>query len=231
LSTGLLTGVYQGYNPPAAGGGGGIAFRANSATSTDFTSTTGPIINAPAGLQDGDFILIGVAIAANAAFQTPGNGFATIHELTDGAGDGRYLAMYKIASGEGATWTFSSLLLSASAGIAASVAYTGVDQISPLSGTATEVAPAATTTPACSTMTPGHDNAMVIGVFGCDPATGVKTGTQGSGWTERADFGRSGDGHIFIEEMLQTSASSVAASFTADTSDSYGCIQFALKPA
>lgn len=219
-----------GYRFGKVSAAGGIAFRASSAVETNFTATVSPVINAPAGLADGDLIIIGIACGAAVAATNVSNGFTLIHEIQDSAGDGVITSMYKIASGEGATWTFTNLFGGSTAGIAGAVAYTGVDQTTPLSGTATEVAPAAGTSHTCTAMTPGHDNTMVIGIFGCDPAAG-QTGTAGGSFTERADFVRSGDGHIFIEEFLQGTAASIAASFTSLNSDTYGCIQLALKPA
>jgi len=213
----------------AAAGGGGIAFRAGSAVETSFTATTNPVINGPAGLADGDLIVIGVAVGVLISTPFMTNGFTLIHDLNDSGADGGILAMYKIAAGETPPWTFTGLLSAPGAGIAGAEAYTGVHQTVPLSGTATEVAPAAGTSHTCTAMTPGESRCMVIGIFGCDPAAG-QTGTAGSGWTERADFVRSGDGHIFIEELLQTTAASVAADFTSLNSDTYGCIQFALAP-
>ena len=213
----------------AAGGGGGIAFRASSAVETTF-STASPVITAPAGLADGDLIVIGISTGAAVTASNVSNGFTLIHELGDAGGDGRIQAMYKIASGEGANWTFTNLFSGSTAGIAAAVAYTGVDQTTPLSGTATEAAPASSATPSCTAMTPADDNCMVISVFGSDPV-GSPTGTAGTGWTERADFVLDSDGHIFIQELLQTTAASVAGTFTASAADTFGCIQFALKPA
>jgi len=211
------------------GGGGGIAFRAGSAVETSFADSTNVVITAPAGLQDGDLIIIGVALDQGTTLTTS-NGFTLVHDLAFSA-TGTAGVLIKIAAGEGASWTFTGFTSSAIAGVAAAVAYTGVDQATPESGTATEVdISSPTTTPAATAMTPAHDNAMVIGVFCADPG-GSPTGTQGSGWTERADFVRAANGHVFLEELLQTTAASVAANMTGTESTFWGVIQLALKPA
>jgi hypothetical protein len=114
--------------------------------------------------------------------------------------------------------------------MAGAVAYTGVDQTTPLSGTPTSVAPAAGTTHTCTAMTPADDGTMVVAVFGADPG-GANTGTAGGSFTERVDDIRSGDGHVFLEDVLQSTAASIAASFDSSVSDNYVCIQLALKPA
>ena len=209
-----------------------VAFRASSFVSSNIVATADPIVVAPVGLADGDLILVQIAIGANTTMvDPPGNGFTLIHELGDSGGDGRIGAMYKLASGEGASWTFTGLFGGgAVTGIAGALCYTGVHQTTPTSGTATEAAPATSTTPACTAFLPGVDNCMLVSMFGCDPSAGM-TGTEGTGWTERGDAALSGEGFVYFQEKLQTTATSEGGSFTASTTDTFGCIQVALQPA
>jgi hypothetical protein len=207
-----------------------VAFRAGSAVATNIPSTVSPTITAPVGLADGDLIVIGFGFNEADAIGAMSNGFTLVHHIPTDGNAGSAAALIKIASGEGASWTFTDLMPVDAIGTAVALAYTGVDTTTPLSGTATEVAPAATTTPACTAMTPADDNCMLISVFGAD-AGGTPTGTEGTGWTERGDAAQNNLGHIYIQELLQTTAASEAGTFTASGSSAYGCIQFALKPA
>jgi hypothetical protein len=218
----------------AAGGGGPVAYRAASKVASDpGADTVSPTVNAPAGVQNGDLIFIAFGGSGNGSTSMAvSNGFTEIHFGQTNGSDGIAGVMYKIASGGETSWTFTDLFGTAEWCIFVALAYTGVDQGSPISGTATEVYPAATTTPVCTAMTPAHNNCMVISCFGCDANSNLYAGTAGSGWTERADNidAVGTNGHIFVQELLQTTAVSVAGDFIADVSDAYGCIQFALKP-
>lgn len=210
-----------------------VAYRAASAVSTSFSSVS-PVITAPAGLADGDLIIIAIGSSGNLVTAvTMSNGFTLVHNGDTAGGDGHAIAMYKVASGEGASWTFTNLYtvdFPPEEGIAAALAYTGVDGAAPLSGTATENYPASTTTPSCTAMTPAHDNCMLISCFLGDTG-GSQSGTQGTGWTERADYIRASQGYSFVQEKLQTTATSEAGAFTAASAGNFGCIQLALKPA
>lgn len=212
-----------------------IAFRSGSLASSDVASTNSPVVNAPVGLQDGDLIVLAFGGSGNGTTSLSlSNGFSEIHFGVTDASDGLAGVLYKIASGEGSSWTFTNLFSAAEATMWAALAYTGVNQSDPLSGTPTEVYPAGTTaTPACTAMTPAVDGSMVISCFGCDPNGAAQSGTPGSGWTERADLTNSTNdqGRIFVQDLLQSVAASIAGDFTNDTADAWGCIQFALRPA
>lgn len=211
-----------------------IDFRAGSAVSTETVSTGSPVVNAPSGLQDGDLIVLAFGGSGNGTTSLNlSNGFSEIHFGETLGSDGLTGVIYKVASGEGSSWTFTNLFSAAESCIWAALAYTGVHQSDPLSGTPTENYPADTANPACTAMTPAVDDSMVISSFGADPDNAARTGTAGSGWTERADFidSTNAQGYIFVQDLLQGAAASISGDFTASDSDVFGCIQFALRPA
>lgn len=214
---------------PAAGGG--VAYRAGSAVQTNIPNTASPVITAPSGLQDGDLVIIAIALNASPGDPvTMSNGFSEVSHIATAAVDSMVTVIYKIASGEPATWTFTNLFAAANTGVAAALAYTGA-HAAPLSGTPTATAPASTADLSCTAMTPGDANCMIFGVFGCDPSNASQTCTSGWG-TERADFQNGLLGQIYVVEKLQSGGPSAETpTATASNADNYGNIAFAMKPA
>jgi hypothetical protein len=172
----------------AAPGGGAAAYRAVSFTS--YASRTNTTINAPAGVTNGD-VLILAFIAGGATPPTPTlpAGFTTIQgptTETDGSfGVSRTLA-WKVASGEGASYTITHATASSAAVM---VAISGASSSTPVSSSAGGTG---FTTTAPSITTPA-DNSVVLFIthawtfYGAADPPGGTTPT----FTERLDDGTS----------------------------------------
>ena len=208
----------------------GVVFR--SATSGTFASTVSPVVTAPTGLADGDVILIMFGVNDN-DIGTGGspnlNGFTDLGIVQNGT-QGAGHALRKIASGEGASWTFTDLWALGSAGAYGCVVYhddaagdASVDQVA-------SNAPASSTTPVSASITPSVDNCMIVGMFGGDHPTGVTATTLG-GATERVDTSpNNGEGHVYIEELLQTTAAAVTMSATFSSAVLTSIFNISVKP-
>jgi hypothetical protein len=205
-----------------------VVFRA--ATSGPITSTASPTVTAPTGLADGDVIIIGLGM--NDVVTIGGsptlNGFTSLGVVAAGTqGSGHVL--WKVANGEGASWTFTNLWSAASTAAYGCVAYqddaagdAGLDQ-------SASNAPASSTTPVSASITPSVDNCMVVGVFVGDHATGVTATTLG-GATERVDTNNGGQGACYIEELLQTTAAAVTMSATFSSAVETSIFNLSVKP-
>ena len=205
-----------------------------AATSGAGGGTNNPVVTKPTGVQDGDLIII--AMGANDVEDATGatlNGFTILggNWVSASGGDGYGILLYKVASGEGASWTFTGLAPNFGVGGWGCVAYRNVDQASPIH-TSSTTAPATSTTPVGTAIEPTIDNCMIVAAFCCDPTSGL-TGTQGSSpaMTERVDQGDAALGYAYIEDALQTTAGSIQPSFTASVTDLFVVFYLALKKA
>lgn len=217
-----------------AGGGGGPDIEFVNATSGAGGGTNNPVVTKPTGVQDGDFIII--AMGSNDvedATSATLNGFTILggNWVSSSGADGYGILLYKVASGEGASWTFTGLAPNFGVGGIGCVAYRNVDQATPIN-TSSTTAPATSTTPVGTAIVPDADGCMIVAAFCCDPTAGL-TGTQGSSpdMTERVDQIDGTTGYVFIEDMLQATAASIQPSFTASLTDLFVVYYLALNKA
>jgi hypothetical protein len=151
--------------------------RGNVPAAVGANLVTSVAVNKPTGLVNGDIIVVGVA-KANADAVTKPSGFVDIALVTGQAAVTTY-GYYKVitnAGGEPATYTFSWTNTSRATG--ESVAYSGVDNTTPIDVTASTLAQgsgsASLVLPSITTVTNG---AMLISGAGQD-SSGTGTMTQ-----------------------------------------------------
>lgn len=208
-----------------------VVFRSvTSAVNTSFG--TGPVVTAPAGLADGDVIVIvfGTNDTLTAGGTPTLNGFTNLGIQNNGTVGGGH-ALWKVASGEGANWTFTGLWGGAgSIGDYACVAYQDDAAGDAALDQSAVSAPTSSTTPVSPSITPSVDNCMVLGCFAGDAAANT-TATELGGATERSDANNaSGTGKVYIEELLQTSAAPVTMSATFTGAVELAAYTLSIKP-
>jgi len=176
----------------------------------------------------GDVVIIGFGLN-----DSPGrgasptlNGFAAVSDpLISGGGGGDCLSKVVDAGDVSAgSWTFTNLWSAATTGTWGAIAYTGSDGVDISASQASNLS-----TPA---VTPSVDNCMIVASYGDDVGAGGRTGTADASpaATERVDVTKSGEGHTYMQEFLQTTAASVALDFTPTAGSLYAAFILALKP-
>jgi hypothetical protein len=209
-----------------------VAFRTNGAGSATFTTSASPVVTTPSGVTDGDLVLIEFAGDTTFTLTTP-SGWSLLASVDNGT-DNTTAIIYKFASGEPASWTFTNLFTSAQTGEAGVVTYSGVDTTTPIntsaSGTTTSTNPHS-----APSITPTVDNCMILGFSGCDNPSSSFTATPGTSpvtATERFDANTGANtGWVYCEEFLQGTAAAIALQYTTLTAVTTCAISAALAPA
>lgn len=215
-----------------------IAFRA--AAFGDFEAATrSPTVNKPTGTVDGDWMVAFTATDTVHTIATPGtwNFIATLDQTTDTS----LSAFWRIASGEGASYTFTNLFGTTEVGTICIMSYSGVDGTTPLDGvTPTTLASAAANGQTWPSITPASNDAAVIGIGGSDPSSSARAATPSAsptGQTERVDHLETPNGIngwvYALEKIFVGAPSATALAITCDGGGSNTMVKFsiALRPA
>ena len=211
-----------------------VAFRSAASSYTDGNYYgTSPTVNAPAGLQDGDLIIVAICTGTTANLDNVLAGWTGLTEQDDGGLDSSLIVLYKIASSEGASWTFTDVLDGSENVHACALAYSGVDQTTPL-----DVASVAGSIANCSgddtaEITPTSANSMVVSITSAD-YTSTLTGTVDASpaCTERYDDENDGSNlWIYVQDHLQSAAVAEAHTITPSSTDSVAYRLLALREA
>jgi len=205
-----------------------VVFRA--ATSGTL-GTDSPVVTAPTGLADGDVVIVafGMNDVVTIGSSPTLNGFTDLGVQPTAASGGAGHVLWKVASGEGSSWTFTGLWSASTLAAYGCVAYQD-DAAGDASPDQSAVnAPAASTTPVSASITPSVDNCMVVACFGGDHQSG-STATPLGGATERVDIENGGGGAVYIEELLQTTATAQTMSATFSASAETSIFNLSIKP-
>ena len=209
-----------------------IAFRAGSLVTGSFSTTASPVVTKPTGTVDGDYVLVGFGFDTNAAIGSLSNGFTNEGFPLDGT-DGACLAIAKISSGDGASWTFTNLFAANEGGVYAAVAYTGVDNVTPQDVASTTGTGSGAGEQLGPSITPVTTGALVVTVRGSDNAATPRTWTPDASpvATERADFDNGGvAGFVHIQDS-PWAGGAVQLGATPNASEGSAIISLALRPA
>lgn len=179
-----------------------IALRASTSGHSG-SPVSSVVVTKPAGTVDGDYILVSLGWMATVNVLS---GWTMVRDIGDG-----WVVMGKIASSEGASWTFTT---SGSGRCAwGAIAFSGVDQTTPVnvsggtldtSGTSC-VAPSITTTLA---------NTMLVASFGVEASA---TFTPPGSMTEQVDVGGSARSLSLCYEAFSTTGATGTRTATASS--------------
>ena len=206
-----------------------IAFR--SVANGLISNTVSPAITAPAGLTDGDLIIVHIATNSTETVNTVLAGWTQMGTTQDQSSDSSMFILYKIASSEGASWTFTNLFNANEFGVYASFAYSGVDGTSPLDVAVVQGDLGNVTTAGASTgsIMPTSANCMVFSMYGGDP--GAKTRTATAEYTERTDYtGTTTYGWVYAQEHIQGAAAAETHKITPNETEGICYMIMAIRP-
>lgn len=206
-------------SPRATGTGTGVV-----------TATASPVVTKPTGVVDGDFVSIAFATDTTHVLNTPA-GWGLVGSVDVGT-DSTLSVIWKRASAEPASWTFTNLFTVAQSGIYGVSAYSGTDPTSPVnaSGTGTTTTAALKSGPA---ITPTVPHAMIVQYGGGDP-TGAYTATPDTApvATERFDAVNGTLGWVYCQDTLLGVAAAIALDHTASAATlATAVMEMALRPA
>jgi hypothetical protein len=206
-----------------------IAFR--DAAANNVALSVSPQVTAPAGLTDGDFIIVAISTDSLHDHDSILAGWTAIGPIDAGT-DNSLTILYKFASSEGASWTFTDLFANKEYGVAGVVCYSGVDSTTPLD-VSSVTGLVVWDTPPAGPITPTNNGCMIVSVFGADPGVDTRNATAGDDpeCTERVDICNGTIGYVFMQDFLQVTADEVSCSMTADASDAFAWVIMALRPA
>jgi len=211
----------------------GVTYRAVGTFYTD-TVTASPVVAKPAGVVDGDFILVAVTTDTVHAINSVIEGWTQIGTAQDASTDSTTSIFYKIASSEGESWTFTDLFVDTEIWSGVVIAYSGVNATTPLDVAVVQGSETANTTHSTDAITPTSNNTMVISIWGVDGSEAY-TGTADSdpSCTERADYNNAygAYGWTYIQEHKQTTAAEEIHDLTINVSDVMSWFIIALRPA
>lgn len=209
-----------------------VAFRTSG--TAEFVATASPVVAKPAGIQDGDLIVVFVATDTTHTFGALA-GWDDIWLIDQGT-DTSVSAVSKIASSEGSgSWTLTNYFGGAESGSAGVVVYSGVDTSNPIPAASIATLNSSSgTVKTWPSITPPRNGCMVVGIMGADPgALGRNAAPSGSPLgTERVDFMGAvvANGWVYAQDYLQTTAAAVTQQATLDAADGVGMIHFAVQP-
>jgi hypothetical protein len=170
-----------------------------SSTSGETASGTSHIVTAPSGIQDGDILLVSTAHATSgtAGILIAPAGWSVLED-----GGGTSILYWKIASGEGASWTWTSVALVVNSYIAVAVSGAKGTVVSDY----TYVSDAGGTDVTAPTVTPETSDDLLICFF-VDRGSGYGL-TTASGMTEFQDVTGSNNytGHSGNYQVLSSSS-------------------------
>lgn len=164
-----------------------IAFRA-AAVAANGAAPTSIGVAKPTGTTDGDLLLAFVVISADKEISAAPDGWALLASANTGTatGDCRHHAYWKIAAGEGSsyTWTFSGTADTA----AAVLAYSGASSDNPVQTSATQLMAGSSDDHTAPSVTPSTASTWAVYAIGVNPVyDGNTTFTTPSGLTARAE--------------------------------------------
>lgn len=216
-----------------------VQFRASSAGSAAFSTTRSPTLTKPAGVTDGDLIYVAFVSGTDHTRTTPAGWTAVGNVQTSTDNDGCISIIKRVASGEPASWTFTSYFAANESGIVGCVAYFGdgggtlQDAAAPV-GRSYVYDPSSTFT--TGSITPDSDGCRVVAFYGVDPWQSPWVGTPDSSpaCTERLDANSgtgsgTDDGWVYVQDFLQSTAAAVSLDVITSNGDSGGNIIVALK--
>lgn len=205
-----------------------IAFRASTTKDGANAKATSFVIDKPAGVVDGDFLLLAVSIQASQTVTTPSGWtlYQTSESGTNASNIRDYL-YYKFASSEPSSYTIT---LGFSFYAASITAWTGVDTTTPLEanfindGSSTSVIAGGVTTL-------GADRVGLF-VFGQNkfPA-GASNLTTPSGTTSRAATDDTNMAHLLVSIPKATAGSTGDKISTSDKNEAWATISISMVPA
>jgi hypothetical protein len=212
-----------------------IALVGSATGTTASTATVSPVANLPSGVQSGDLLLAWVVTNANNGINSV-TGWTQIGSmLTDSNNDSSQALLYRVANGtEGSSWTFTNLLTTPQTNLIVISAWSGVNTSSPINTSASQAATATATSISGPSITPNHDNTMIIQFLGADPGSSAYAATPDTSpvGTEIYDAKDGGNyAYAAIQYYLQGAQAALALDYTGLTSDWYGRFQVALNPA
>ena len=210
-----------------------VAYRSHTAQATSGSGAI--VINKPSGVVDGDVLIGFFSEDTDTPRITPPAGWTAFSGTGIGTNgvvvDGTYAvlqAFYKVASGEGASWSFTPS--TNYTGISGVIAYSGADTTTPIdvaAGTST----ASSTTHTSATITPSVANTMLVGIWMIDSNASNSWST--ADMTERVDqnSGTTQWVSLSVHDLLYGSTSAVSKTATFTASDTAAVLLIALKPA
>ncbi len=208
-----------------------VAFRAvSTATTGAGTSVTA---NVPAGVVNGDLLLLILGLGLDTAAPTTPTGW-TLERSRDDATNGQGFRVYKrIAASEPSSYTVT---LGVSSDWAATiVAYSGTTAIGSAVHAAADALNGNTTAQASPSVTPTVNDCMIVAIFSADSTANHTPVTPDASpaATERLEYGTgTGDLNLYVEEFLQGTAAAVSLDATFTTAPAAGMIAatLALRP-
>lgn len=210
-----------------------VAYRSHATNTVSVGSSALNIPTAPAGVVDGDFLVAFVATNTVHAVGTVPSGWTQIGVTQDHGTDTSMSCIYKIASSEPASYTFSGFFAATEIYSVVMAAYSGVDAATPLDGVTPVQETSGTTATAPSiTITPTTADAMILFMLGCDPGVDplVFTANTPSGSVARASAQEALNSWVGLVEYVQPTPG--ATTITASTSgDAYCETAICLRPA
>lgn len=211
---------------------GAVAHRSSSTAS--IAASASPAIAVPANVVDGDFIVCWTATNFVHTISTVGNGFTQLGTSQAAGTDSTTTAIWKIASSDAGTWTFTNLFTGAHDGAIACKAYSGNAIASPISASQQGDISGGSQTHESPSITPGQDDCMIIALYGADPAAS-QSGTDDASpdATERVDFvdAVGTNGFVYGQDFLQTTAAAVSLTMTsAQVEAATAAFTLAIKP-
>jgi hypothetical protein len=213
-------GVAAAANPPA--------FRAASTFPGASADPWTPIPK-PAGVVDGDILVMVLGIVSNIALTSAGAGWVPVtNSPTASPGADCWVhVLTKVAASEPADYSVD--WASAIGGAACILAYSGGNAVTPVDGAA-GAGFASTATPTGPTVTPSLDHCVVLAIYGCDEAASV-TWTPPTGYDERVDTLGAFSMTLHVAELTQTTKAAASPQATVSIADEGVAFTVALRPA
>ena len=205
-----------------------------SATGTKTATTQSPTADLPSGVQSGHLLLAWV-VTDNAAALNSLTGWNQIGStITDDATDSSQALLYRVADGtEGSNWTFTNLFVNNETTLIVITAWSGVDTSDPINTYASFAANDIVGEVSGPSVTPDHDNTMIIQLIGADPTSSSFTATPDTDpvGTEIYDA-KDAESTVYaaIQHYLQGTQAALALDYTFSAGDYYGRFQVALNP-
>lgn len=199
---------------------GFIGFAQASGTGTSL------LVNKPTGTLDGHSVEVGINHqgASTATITPPDGSWTMVGTQNSYDGTASLVVFRKIASSEGASWTFTASV-SVDYGILA-VSKSGVDSGTPVDATPTSNS-GSDTSPIGLSVTTATNNAWLTLFVAAN--SGSVAITEPSGWNERAEVGGKRNEVSDVEQASAGVSGNKTA--TLGASRSWGTIMYALRPA
>jgi hypothetical protein len=207
-----------------------------AASGANFASSASPTSVTPAGVQDGDLLLIffNTDTGSNAN-GTPPTGVTIVGQQSNGT-DNTIAVFKKIAASEGANIAFTNIYDALETGRVIVMAYRGVNTTTPMDVAAVFSTDSATAWDTAA-IVPVTANAMLVASFGADPASDPYTFAWDSPIVERIDSSTTPTGqngtlsYQTMGERVLASPASTTMGGDVSVSDSCASVILALRPA